>query len=122
MGGVSISAKFAKDEAEYDGLSAISADLIGDPLTRRVVVAVIETIRITEDLKNAGRKTPTVRLVHVEALDGDDASHARDLANKQYRRRTGRTEDPQMSLFDDDGDEEGNLHVVAGEDPGDGDD
>jgi hypothetical protein len=127
MGGVNISAKFAKDEAEYDGLAAISGALIGDPMTRRVVVGVVETIRITEDLKADGRKTPTVRFVHVEALEGDDATQARELANKQYRRRTGRDEDPQMSLFDHDGDEDGNPRIgpsdaeieLATDEPGD---
>ncbi len=95
---VNISAAFTKEERIYNGLLAIEKELVTDPLTDHVIVAVIETKSITEDIENGGVKTPTVRLARVEALDGDAAATVRELLDAAYRARTGKPEAPQGQL------------------------
>jgi hypothetical protein len=97
---VNVSATFKKDEREYNGLEGIRDDLIGKPLERRTIVATIEVTAITTNVRDGGVQTPTVRLVSVEALSGDDALTARKLLDAAYHERTGQTAPP-PSLFDD---------------------
>lgn len=123
MGGVSITARFGKDDREMDGLAAISDELIAAPMERRVVIGVIEVKRITTDYADDGAQTPAVKFVNIEALDGDDAAHARELMNKAFRRRTGRTDDPHPTLFEDDYDgDDGPERYVGDPDTDDGTD
>lgn len=99
---VNVSAAFAKDERHYNGLEAIAPDLIKDhaPLTRHVIIAVVERCALKIDDRKGGEMTPTIRLVTVEVMGGDDAELARAMLNRVYRERTGATEDPQMTLFE----------------------
>ena len=97
---VSVSATFKKDEREYNGMEGIREDLIAKPLERHVIVAVIETIRLSTDVRDGGTITPTVRLCNVEPVFGDDAVIARKLLDAAYHERTGQTAPP-ATLFDD---------------------
>lgn len=97
---VSVSATFKKDEREYNGMEGIRDDLIAKPLERHVIVAVIETIRLSTDVRDGGTITPTVRLCNVEPVFGDDAVTARKLLDAAYHERTGQTAPP-ATLFDD---------------------
>lgn len=96
---VNMSSSFKKDDREYNGLEAIAETLTGDPLTRHVVVGIIETIRITRNVADGGTETPTVRFVHIEALSGGDEDQARAMLARSFKERTGRT-DEAPTLFD----------------------
>lgn len=98
---VHVSATFKKDERESNGLEAIREELINTPLVRHVIVATIETTQIITDVRDGGVKTPRVRLVNVEALDGDQAVIGRKLLDERYASRTGQTAPP-PTLFDPD--------------------
>jgi hypothetical protein len=97
---VDVSASFSKEEKHYNGLDAIVKDLIERPLDRHVIVAVIERSSLRIDDRKGGEMTPTIRLVNVEVMEGDEAEVARTMLNARFRARTGAQEDPQMSLFE----------------------
>jgi len=103
---VHVSATFKKDEREQNGLERIREALINDPLTRHTIIATIETTQIITDVRDGGVKTPRVRLVNVEAVDGEDAVIATKLLNERYAARTGQTAPP-PTLFDPDVDPSG---------------
>ncbi|MEV7264678.1 hypothetical protein AB0N38_14110 [Micromonospora aurantiaca] len=95
---VNMSATFKKDERINNGLERIARALVKDPLTRHVVVGVIECTRITRDIADGGVETPTVRFALIEVLDGDDAEQARQLLDAAHNARTGKS--PAPTLFD----------------------
>jgi hypothetical protein len=95
---VNIAGTFKKDQREYNGLEAIASKLIDDPLTRRVVVGVVETKRIVRDMADGGTETAVVRFVHLEAVDGDQGEQAKQMLAKAYTERTGGQADE--TLFD----------------------
>lgn len=97
---VQVQATFKKDEREYNGLEGAREDFIAQPLERRTIVATVEVTTITKDIRDGGTETPTVRLVNVEVLAGEDALTARKLLDAAYHERTGQTAPP-PSLFDD---------------------
>lgn len=112
---VSIAAQWTKETRDLNGLNSIEQALIGQPLTRRLAVIELETLRTTKDFKNGGTETPTILILHVEPVDGDDAETVRGMLDRLYTDRTGKTEEPvartlldgQGSLFSDDaGDEQ----------------
>lgn len=102
---VNVAATFKKDERINNGLEAIVRQLVKEPLERHVVVGVIEVTRITRDIADGGVETPTVRLVSVEALEGDMADAARQLLEKRHSERTGHH--LQGALFGDQDEREG---------------
>jgi hypothetical protein len=90
-----------------NGLSAIAADLIDHPHTVRVVVALVDTAKITEKVDD-GTKVPTVRVRRIEAItDAEDAALLRRLLLREFERRTGQAvlpldlETDVRSVFDD---------------------
>jgi hypothetical protein len=97
---VNVSATFRKDEREFNGLEAIRQELIDQPLVRHLVVAEVETIRLTTDVRDGGVITPTIKLVTVEPLEGDAAREAKKLLDEAYHLRTGQTAPP-PTLFGD---------------------
>jgi len=131
---VNIASSFKKDEREYNGLESISEALINEPHETRVVVAVVEVVRITKNVADGGTETPTVRFTQIEPLYEADADQARAALRKAYNARTGRPADEQPTLFDgaqsdpaagpwpgdsdyagtDDGDASGALKPVTG--------
>lgn len=100
MTAVNIAGTFKKDERENNGLEEIAKDLIENPLTQHVVVAIVETRRIVHNVADGGTRTPTVRFTQIEPLDGSDAEQARAMLDAAYRRRTGRPDGPVVSLLD----------------------
>jgi hypothetical protein len=98
---VNVSATFKKDERDQNGLESIRPELIQSPLERHVIVATIEVTQILTDVRDGGVQTPSVRLVNVEPLTGDDALTARKLLDAAYHERTGQTAPP-PTLFDPD--------------------
>jgi hypothetical protein len=113
---VNVSATFKKDERDQNGLEAIRASLIADPLERHIIVATIEVTQILTDVRDGGVQTPSVRLVNVEPLTGDDALTARKLLEGAYHERTGQTAPP-PTLFDD-GQGEPDTNPVGPDDAG----
>lgn len=100
MTAVNMSGSFKKDQREYNGLEAIAEVLVGEPLTRHVVVGIVETIRTTRNIADGGSETATVRFVHIEAIGGADEEQARAMLAKAFKDRTGRTDEVQPTLFD----------------------
>lgn len=102
---VKISATFKLDQKPLNGLEAL-AGLLADEARlhdQYVVVAVVRPHAITTDAED-GTRTPTVKFDHIEPLEGDAATAARELLNAAYTLRTGR--EPQMELdygVEDDG-------------------
>lgn len=99
---VNLKATFKKDQKEYNGLDEEQTrkGLIEEPLARRYVVAMIETSKVVKDIEAGGTLVPTVRIISIEVLDGDDAIVAKEMLDKKFKVRTGR--DVQPSLFDQD--------------------
>lgn len=80
------------DSRPYNGLESIAEQLLDKPHEQHIIVAVVETSKITEDIEGETGPTPTVKIVHVEPLDGDAAATARQLLDAAYKARTGREE------------------------------
>lgn len=96
---VNVQATFKKESRDLDGLGAISDQLVGDPLRRRLIIAEVEVTRITKDIREGGIETPTVRWTSVEVMHGDDELDARRMRDKAYSERTGQASPP-PTLFD----------------------
>jgi hypothetical protein len=116
MTAVNVASSFKKDERENNGLEAIAKALIEDPHTRHVIVAVIETSAVRTDYRDGGAKTPTVRFVQIEAVDGSDAEQARAMLDKAFRARTGREDNPAATLFDPESVTDPSLRNEGGQD------
>lgn len=73
---------------EANGLTAIEKALIADPAETHIVVAILNRKRLKiEDDDN--ETIPTARIVHIEPLEGDDASTATVLLMRALKARTG---------------------------------
>lgn len=104
---VNISGTFKSDDRDLNGLERITKELIEEPLTRHVVVGIVETKRVVRDIADGGTETPTVRFVQIEPLDGPAAERARTMLAEACEARTG--QQPDETLFDhgpDDGSDE----------------
>lgn len=98
---VKIKGTFKKDTKEYDGLGAISDQLVANPLERVLVIAELEVETYETDVKGGGTKTPKMAYTSMEVMTGDDAITARKLRDAAYHERTGQTAPP-PTLFDPD--------------------
>lgn len=79
MGAVNISGTFKKDERSENGLESISAELVKDELSQRLIVGIVTPHAFK---KVAGEEMiPTVRIIAVEVVNGEDAVIVRDLIN-----------------------------------------
>lgn len=99
---VKIKGTFAKDAREYNGLDDggdVYKGLVKEPLNRVVVVGVVETSKITNNVERGGLEEVQVRFVSLEAMRGDAIVTARELHDQRYKERTGR-DDQQRSLFE----------------------
>lgn len=104
---VKVKSSFKKDQKEFNGLDhpAVVKALVESPLDRVYAVVLLETSKIEQNVEDGGTKVPTIRIVAVEPVDGEDAIQAKTILDRRFKRRTGR--DSQPTLFDreDDGDE-----------------
>lgn len=101
---VTIKATFRKDDQPNNGLAAIEDALADKPLERRLVVAIVETSRVTTDVDD-DKRTVQVRHVYIEPmLSDEDRKAAQDLLDEARRTRLGRATEP--TLFDSTGPEE----------------
>ena len=90
-----------------NGLAAIAADLVAHPQRVRVVIALVDTLKITKKVDD-GTEVPTVRVRRVEVItDDSDAALLRRLLLREFERRTGQAvlpfdlETDVRSVFDD---------------------
>lgn len=76
---------------EANGLAAIARELVEHPTRRHVIVAVIDTVKVTTRVDDATRQA-TVRVRRVEVIrDRDDREHLQRLLQREFERRTGQT-------------------------------
>jgi len=80
--------------AEMDGLQPLLQGLVETPKDRRVVVGIID-VQTRRD-HGDGEYEPTVRLLQIEAPQGDLTEQALDVLHKAYAARTGA-----MQMFTD---------------------
>ncbi|HET8643238.1 MAG TPA: hypothetical protein VFM37_14975 [Pseudonocardiaceae bacterium] len=100
---VKIAAKWKKDERGYNGLESILHGLVDDGLNRRYAVVLLETVRVTREIADGDVEIPTVRIVHIEPLDGEVAAVAKRLLDEAYRARAGNAPQDQLPLGDQGG-------------------
>lgn len=100
MPAVQIQASFKKDESQYDGLASHVEDMVKNPLTPLVIVAVAEVSKLIEDPRD-GTVQPKIKIKQIELCTEADAIAATNLLQRIYGQRTGR-DDSQPSLFDSD--------------------
>lgn len=116
---------------EQNGFVALERPLLDDPEGPYYVVAEINRRRATVD-DDAGDTTPTIRVLHGEALLGDLSGEARDLLRRAQVARCGKPAprpEPQPPMFDGNGEHLGDDRADdatpgadddAGEDDADG--
>lgn len=97
--GVAIKAKFGKDKKAWNGLEAITDDLLEKPLQEHYVICRVRSARTVVDHENGGAQTPTVSFVHIEPMLSDkDETAAKKLFEAACKARLG--ELPQATLFE----------------------
>lgn len=100
---VRIKGTFRKDAAEYNGLDdggPVYKGLQTEPLNRIPVIGYIEVARSGKNYEKGGIDEVTIRFISIEAVtNNDDALIVREIHDKRFKERTGRT-DVQQSLFD----------------------
>jgi hypothetical protein len=101
----------ALPDGDGNGLAAIAAQLIEEPRRVRVILALVDTVKITSKVDD-GSRTATVRIRRIEAItDSADMAHLRRILEREFERRTGQTmlpfdlESDVRSAFDDNPDE-----------------
>jgi len=78
-------------DGDANGLAAIARALIDDPRRIHVVVALVDTAKITQTCDD-GARVATVRIRRVEAIsDPADRGRLQTLLRREYERRTGQT-------------------------------
>jgi hypothetical protein len=92
MSTIKMAGKLPKDY-EQNGLEPLYSDLIRDPHRSRVAVVVFDTAKVTKDIVNY-ETVPTIRIVAIEAVDGDDAGKLRAMLQRAHAERTGNLELP----------------------------
>lgn len=105
---------------ELNGLAALERPLLDDPAGPYYVVAEVNRRRATID-DDEDATTPTIRVLHGEALAGEHATAARQLLRQAQEKRCGKRQpDPPELPY---GDDPVQRHIDLGDDPdGDADD
>lgn len=76
-------------DGDANGLYALVPDLVADPAAVRVVVALVDCVKVTQ-LVDAGGTVPTLRIRRVEAIsDAGDRADLERLLAREFERRTG---------------------------------
>lgn len=92
MSSIKMAGKLPKD-VDQNGLEQLYSDLVRDPRQSRVAIVVIDTAKITRDIANY-ETVPTVRIVAIEPVDGDDSGKLRAMLQRAHAERTGNLELP----------------------------
>jgi hypothetical protein len=75
---------------DHDGLTSLASELIASPARMHVMLAVIDTQKITTKT-DTGEKTATVRVRRIERVLPDDLPAAEKLMRRALEYRTGAT-------------------------------
>lgn len=114
---------------ELNGFLALERPLLDDPEGPYFIIAEVNRRRFNYDDDTADT-TPTIRVLHGEALLGDLSKVARDLLREAKEARCGKPRpapEPQPPMFDGSGEHLGEPGSGAGDEmpgdevPGDGD-
>jgi hypothetical protein len=74
-----------------NGLAAVAAELVEHPRRIRVVVALLDTSKVTTCVDD-GSRIATVRVRRIEVItDPADLDAMRNLLEREFERRTGQT-------------------------------
>jgi hypothetical protein len=73
-----------------NGLAAIASDLVSNPAQMHVMIAVIDTAKITRKT-DTGEQVATVRVRRIEAVLPADLASAERLMRRALEHRTGQT-------------------------------
>ncbi|MFI6819755.1 hypothetical protein ACIBJE_02235 [Micromonospora sp. NPDC050187] len=106
---VKISAQLTRERKEFNGLDRMHDELVDQPRGVRYAVVAYEVLRVAEEIPE-GVNIPTIRLSHIEPVDGSDADRVREILADRYHDRTGKSLEGDPKLFD----------VVPGDGQGDG--
>lgn len=102
---VKISAQLTRERKEFNGLDRIERELVDQPRGMRYAVVAYEVKRVTDEV-DEGVEIPTIRLSHIEPVDGVQADRVRDILAERYKDRTGKSLEGDPTLFDVAGDGE----------------
>lgn len=112
---VKIAGQFTKDTRDRNGLTPISGQIIaGEEDWTGYAVVRLEWARTSKERRDGGVPHPTVAVVHIEPVNGDDTDPIRELLTRLYETRTGRTPLPLDMAADADA-ETADVHRVAAE-------
>jgi hypothetical protein len=109
---VKVKGTWKKDEREYNGLDdeTLRKGFEQHPLERHYVVALVQPHKTEIMHSDGGVHVPTVAIVQVEAVTGDDATVVKALLEARFAERTGRHQS-EPTLFDRD-DEQANADAA----------
>ncbi len=77
-------------KGQANGLASIANQLVGEPDKLHVVIAIVDTKKITTDC-DSGDLEATVRVRRIEPIVGDDAEKAAVFLRRALEHRTGQT-------------------------------
>ena len=103
---VKIRAQYTKDTRIMNGLESIANEMMADPLARITAVVVIECAYTKVDHLNGGQRTLQANLASIEPVFDSDATEARNLLERAYKKRTGNPSAPVLFGDSDDEDEQ----------------
>jgi hypothetical protein len=90
---IRISGKLPKDWNANGLDDAIFPTLVSDPRAAHVAVVVFDTAKIVKDIENY-ETVPTVRILAIEVIGGDDSGRLRAMLQRRHEERTGNLELP----------------------------
>ena len=96
---VKISAHLTRERKEFNGLDRMHDELVDQPRGTRYAVVAYEVKRVSDEI-DEGVEIPTIRLSHIEPVDGAQADRVRDILAERYKDRTGKSLDGDPTLFD----------------------
>lgn len=80
----------ALPSGDANGLSAIVPQLVDDPTTLRVIIAIVDTKEL-KTIIETGEIVPVARIRRIEAMPAQDMRAAKSLFRRAHEHRTGRT-------------------------------
>lgn len=96
---VKIAAQLTGNRKEFNGLNRIESELIEQRHGTRYAVVAYEVRRVSDEI-DEGVEIPTIRISHIEPVDGVQADRVRELLGERYKDRTGKSLEGDPALFD----------------------
>lgn len=92
MSTIKLGGKLPKAE-DRNGLHQLYQQFVRDPSRSHVVVAVVDTAKVINDIENYDT-IPQLRILAIEPISGDDAGTLRAILQRHHAERTGNLELP----------------------------